>query len=171
MKRRETRCARYLTFSCHQRLALLGRREWRDVFAHGLAAARERCGFKLVAWVVMPEHVHLILVPGLEVPVPRILCAIKQPIAQRAIKRWRETDAPILDKITVQDGRCRFWQAGGGFDRNVRGTKELGREIVYIHNNPVRRGLVEHPTDWAWSSARWYAGQREGQVPVDTALW
>ena len=171
MKRREVLSVRYLTFSCYQQLPLLGRRDWRDVFARHLAAARERCGFRLLAWVVMPEHVHLILVPGAEVPVPRILCVIKQPIAQRAIRRWREADAAVLDKITLPDGRCRFWQAGGGFDRNVRDTKELGREIVYIHNNPVRRGLVEAPTDWAWSSARWYAGQREGQVAVDPVIW
>jgi hypothetical protein len=47
----------------------------------------------------------------------------------------------------------------------------MWRKICYIHQNPVERGLVEKPEDWKWSSARWYAGQREGQhegqIPID----
>ena len=56
---------------------------------------------------------------------------------------------------------------GGGFDRNVRDMKELKKEIAYIHDNPVRRGLVEKSVDWKWSSARWYAGQTEGEIEID----
>jgi putative transposase len=159
---------RYLTFSCQGRLALLGRAEIRDLFVALLAAARERCGFLLVAWVVMPEHVHLIILPDVRRwPVAKVCVALKQPLAQRMIRRWRELRAPILERIRCDDGRVRFWQAGGGFDRNIRDGAELKREIEYIHQNPVKRGLVEKPTDWAWSSARWYAGIREGQVPID----
>jgi hypothetical protein len=39
--------------------------------------------------------------------------------------------------------------------------------VNYIHNNPVKRGLVEDPLDWPWSSARWYAGQGEVLLPMD----
>ena len=116
----------------------------------------------------MPEHIHMIIVSTQdEWPIPRILVAIKQPVAQSVVRRWRGLDAPILDRITASDGRVRFWQAGGGFDRNVRDLDELTREIEYIHRNPVRRGLAKEPTDWAWSSARWYAGITEGQIPID----
>ena len=169
MRRMEDLGPRFLTFSCHQRLPLLGRPEWRDAFAESVATARARCGFRLLAWVAMPEHVHLILVPGNACKVSRILVAIKQPIAQQALHRWRSEGAPILPKLEVSAGRHRYWQAGGGFDRLVRDDDELEREVRYIHANPVRRGLVAQPTDWPWSSARWYAGDKAGAVPIDRA--
>ena len=171
MRRRETVSPRYLTFSCQGRLPLLGSAEWRDSLAADFASARDRLGFLLLAWVIMPEHVHLILVPDAEHPVPKILFAIKQPIAKRAVNWWRESDAPILDKIRLPNGKHRYWQAGGGFDRNVRDADELWREVEYIHHNPVRRGLVADALDWRWSSACWYAGDRSGPVPIDPFRW
>ena len=52
----------------------------------------------------------------------------------------------------------RFWQQGGGYDRNFDNVAAAWASVEYIHRNPVRRGLVDCPTDWTWSSARWYAG-------------
>ena len=139
------------------------------MFAALLDRARDRCGFELVAWVAMPEHVHLLIVPGRDVQVPTILRAIKQPIPQRAIARWRAVGAPVLDRLRVGDGRYRYWQAGGGFDRLVRTPDGLERTLAYIHRNPVARGLVRHDTDWLWSSARWYAGM--GGLRCDRVPW
>ena len=48
----------------------------------------------------------------------------------------------------------RFWQRGGGYDRNILSVDELHEKIKYIHNNPVRRELVTCPADWEWSSYR-----------------
>jgi REP-associated tyrosine transposase len=65
--------------------------------------------------------------------------------------------------VTVREGpriRRRFWQPGGGYDRNITSIEALRAMIDYIHANPVRRGLVARPEDWEWSSARWYAGLR-----------
>jgi putative transposase len=61
----------------------------------------------------------------------------------------------------------RFWQAGGGFDRNVRDMNAFCKEIRYIHLNPVRRGLVAKPEDWPWSSVRWWMGRRDELVSCD----
>jgi putative transposase len=59
-----------------------------------------------------------------------------------------------------------FWQTGGGFDRNITEPQTLESMIDYIHQNPVRRGLVERPSDWVWSSAGWYEGKETtGLVP------
>lgn len=166
--RRETQMGRYLTCSCHRRLQLFAHPRLRDVFAEELSRARQTCGSRLHAWVLMPEHFHVILMSQDDAwPVPRILRRLKQPIAEFAIARWRELSAPILDRLRVSDGRVRFWQAGGGFDRNIRTADEFHREVAYVHQNPVKRGLVQLPTDWAWSSARWYAGLRVGQVEMD----
>jgi putative transposase len=60
-----------------------------------------------------------------------------------------------------------FWQRGGGYDRNVIDARTLFSMIEYIHNNPVRRGLVEDATDWIWSSARFYAGARDVPIRMD----
>jgi putative transposase len=139
----------------------------RDRFAAELARAHELCGFELIAWVVMPEHVHVIIMPDDEAwPVARILKSIKNPIAREAIPEWKRRGDPVLDELRVGE-RHRFWQAGGGFARNVREGAELAKEIDYIHNNPVKRGLVGRPTEWAWSSARWYAGERDGVIEID----
>jgi putative transposase len=160
MKRREIpRGIRFVTFSCERRLPLLGHRAIRDVFAAALAEAKQKFEFSLFAWVVMPENVHLLLLPRGEFPLDRILGCVKKSVAQRVIARWKALQAPVLSAIARPDGSPRFWQKGGGFDRNVRDKQEFVKEIRYIHRNPVTRGLVERPEDWRWSSARWWMGQ------------
>ena len=159
---------RFLTFSCYERLPLFGNDAIKDEFAKRLELIHARRGFKLCAWVVMPEHVHLIIVPNLdEVSTPQILSAIKRPFAEFVLRRWKQLKAPILKKICVASNRYRFWQAGGGYDRNIRDEDEMLRKVEYVHVNPVNRGLVDKPVDWRWSSARWFAGIRDGAVEVD----
>jgi putative transposase len=167
LRRWETCGFRYLTFSTFQRLPLLSNPRIRDLLTARIERARSETHFRLSAWVIMPEHVHIILAPDSQHPVPHIMRAVKQEVAERTIRRWRDLNAAILPRITDQNGRARFWQRGGGFDRNIRDENELLREIAYIHNNPVTRGLVASPTDWAWSSARWYAGDREHGLQID----
>lgn len=183
MRRREIPGGvRFVTFSCERRLPLLSNPKLAAVFIASLVAARERFGFELFAWVVMPEHVHLLVRPPTHLLTPssrisgdekklaslaRILLYIKLRTAQRAIKRWRELSATILTEIS-RDGAPRFWQRGGGFDRNVRDEAEFMREIRYIHRNPVERGLVSAPEAYPHSSVRWWMGQREGEVECDT---
>ena len=167
---------RYLTFGCFRRVQLFGSPAARNDFAACLARAKERYGFRLIAWVVMPEHVHLILMPpqtANDTPLlAAILRSIKQPVAQRLIRSYRLNGLPV-SPITTSGGEVRMWEEGGGFDRNVRTLKELEREIGYIHMNPVRRGLVKDPVEWEWSSARWCAGLRDdaagwgGQIAID----
>jgi putative transposase len=60
-----------------------------------------------------------------------------------------------------------FWQPGGGYDRNIDNAKVAWASVHYIHANPVRRGLVAHPTDWEWSSARWYAESEDVVLAMD----
>jgi putative transposase len=71
----------------------------------------------------------------------------------------------LLERLTVEDRRrgrgFRYWQKGPGYDRNLSSQEAVLSSIDYIHNNPVTRGLVEQATDWRWSSARWYASDRQ----------
>jgi len=163
--------ARYLTISCRHRLPLFQNDAIKNAFTQNLDATRTRCEFHLLAWVVMPEHVHLLLWPKLpEHPVSDITSRLKRSFGRKVVTRWREINAPILIKITDADGRTCFWQPGGGYDRNVTSEDELREKIDYIHANPVRRGLAEQPTDYPWSSARWYAGDRESTIPIDPIM-
>jgi putative transposase len=159
--------ARFLTFSCYCRLPLFSNDAIKDTFVCSLEHTRTRHAFLLHAWVLMPEHVHMVIRCHAGSTVPDVLRTLKTGLAKRVIARWRELDAPILAKITTAKGKPRFWQRGGGYDRNLAMGAELFEKIDYIHANPVRRGLVSRPEEWTWSSAKWWLGMREGQTPCD----
>lgn len=147
---------RYLTCSCYRRLALFQSDSIKDAFASYLSNAQERLTFKLYAWVLMPEHFHILLRPADGKIVSQVLRGIKAGFAKTTLTRWRELNVPVLPRITDSAGLVRFWQTGGGYDRNINTQEELIEKIGYIHQNPVRRGLVERPSDWQWSSAGFY---------------
>lgn len=158
---------RFMTFSCYRRLPLMKHPEVMNLFSDTLADARRRMSFSLYAWVVMPEHVHLLCRPAPESTWGAIAQSVKTSVARRVLGRWRELDAPILDRLRTSSGEIRFWQRGGGFDRNIRDREELAKEIGYTHRNPVRRGLVVRAEEWQWSSVRWWGGKCEGEIPCD----
>ena len=172
-RRDEPNSIRFITASCNQRLNLFASDRIRAVFADSLAAAREKHGFELFAWVLMPNHFHLLMRPcrvahgGDIKPLSPMLASIKQGVSQRVIPGWKRLNAPILPRLVDSDGSIRFWQPGGGFDRTVRDLTEFTKEVKYIHRNPVARGLVERPEDWVWSSVHWWMGSREQPVKCD----
>ncbi len=168
MKRREVPGGiRYITFSCNRRLPLLTNPKICELFLEALSEARAKMLLQVFAWVIMPEHLHLLLCPHDQFPLDGVLHSVKVSVAKQVVNRWRKLDAKILPRLTASDGRVRFWQPGGGFDRNVRNDVELSREVQYIHRNPVERGLVERPQDWRWSSVRWWMGECEGEFECD----
>ncbi|MAY75263.1 MAG: hypothetical protein CMJ31_11200 [Phycisphaerae bacterium] len=168
MRRRENpNHGRFLTFSCQHRLPLFSNDAIKDAFVDQLIRTRDRYGFLLFAWVIMPEHVHLVArFPGGSTATT-VLRALKSAFARRVIARWRELDASVIS--CVRDSRHveRFWLPGGGYDRNLISLQQIHEKARYVHLNPVRRGLVERPEQWAWSSARWWAGDRESGLTCD----
>ncbi|MFG0326170.1 MAG: transposase [Phycisphaerales bacterium JB037] len=162
-----TDAVRFVTFSCDRRRPLLDKDAVRDLFAEQLAATRRQHALELFAWVVMPEHVHLLVRPSPESKLADALRSLKTSVAKQVLGRWRDSRAPILEELRAGRGAVRLWQRGGGFDRNVRDTSELCREVRYIHLNPVRRELVKNPEDWKWSSVRWWMGARDGEIECD----
>jgi putative transposase len=162
---------RELTFSCYRRYAFLACERTREWFREALEEARRRFGFQLWAYVLMPEHVHLLVYPGdTAEQMPRFLQAVKEPVARQAIRYLQANSPAWLARLTVREGkrqRHRFWQPGGGYDRNVTSSAALCAMIEYIHANPVRRGLVAKAEDWEWSSAAWYAGMRPVKIAMD----
>jgi len=61
----------------------------------------------------------------------------------------------------------RFWQAGGGYDRNFETPEAIHNAINYIHNNPVKKGLVANPEDWKYSSYNAWQNDGKGVLDID----
>jgi len=164
--------AHFLTYSCHRRLPLLIRDRTRMWVIDALEKARERLNVALWAYLTMPEHVHVLLRPrAADSEIRRVLVALKQPVA-KAARQWLEDrrERAWLDRLTVDYPSrrvFRFWQPGGGFDHNVFREKTVPAIVEYIHANPVRRHLVSHPTDWIWSSARFWDGWADVPLRMD----
>lgn len=164
--------AHFLTYSCFQRLPLLSKDRTRGWVVEVLHDVRAKFAFDLWAYVLMPEHVHLLIWPR-QAPyeMRRILAALKRPVSVRArayLEATRNTD--WLARLTVTEGEqkvFRFWLPGGGYDENLWNERPVLEVIEYIHNNPVRRGLVERAIDWPWSSARFWAGDTSGPLAMD----
>lgn len=150
-----------LTCSCYKRQPLLTNDAWRQQLAHCIDAAGEAHDMQLAAFVFMPEHLHLLVVPTTQQPViDQYLAHIKQPFSKWAKQRLTQARSTLLDRLTVDERpgkQCfRFWQEGPGYDRNLTTPSVIEAAVGYIHMNPVRHGLVQRATDWKWSSASWY---------------
>lgn len=160
--------ARYLTCSTFHRAPVFAQPWARDCFARHLVQAREQLGFRLLAWVVMPDHFHLLILPDPSTHrVPTILRAIKEPTARQVLLRLREMQGSRLGGLTDARGDVRVWQRGGGYDRNLVTREAIVEGAKYIHANPVRKELCRRQEEWVWSSAAWYAGDRDGPVQID----
>ncbi len=164
--------AHELTFSCFQRRSLLCKDRTRTWFITAMRRARRDLKLSIWAYVIMPEHIHIIVWPREPAyNVADIRTALKVPVQRRALAFLRRTAPAFLDRLKdVQPSgkvHYRFWQRGGGYDRNVNQPGTLLQMIEYIHANPVRRGLVAKATDWIWSSARFHAGMRPVPIEMD----
>jgi putative transposase len=123
-------------------------------------------------YVIMPEHAHVLIWPTEPVyNVSLILSSIKQSVAKRALLHVQRSAPAFLarmeDRQPNGEVHYRFWQRGGGYDRNIVQPKSAYQQIEYIHQNPVRRSLCQRPEDWPWSSAADYADERVGPLKVN----
>jgi putative transposase len=166
--------AHALTFSCFQGQAFLSRDRSRQWMIEAIEKAHSIHQFHLWAYVIMPDHVHLLLHPiSAEYSISSILLSLKQPVTQRAVRFVRQQAPQFLGRMrdSQPNGKSfyRFWQRGGGYDRNLWEPRYIWEMIDYIHANPVRRGLSERAEDWKWSSASDYLAKRPGPVSLDLA--
>ena len=103
--------------------------------------------------------------------ISRILTSIKRPVLRKALSYVRTSAPNFLSQMEDRQpgGRVhyRFWQRGGGYDRNLTEPKSIWAEIDYFHANPVRRGLCDTPTAWPWSSARELEQPGSGLLRLD----
>jgi REP element-mobilizing transposase RayT len=132
-----------------------------EVLARVMGERRKEHGFLLTAWVLLPDHWHAIFFPRFPLTISRVLEAVK-----------------VGSTLRINAGRKEsglLWQRRF-FDRALRTVKEYSEKVEYIHQNPVRAGLVRRAEDWWWSSAREFTGTVGGKatrhpiLPIDRVL-
>jgi putative transposase len=158
----------FLTFSCYRRLPLLKTARARHLFVRELARVRAEYGFLLVGYVVMPEHVHLLISEPKKGTPSTVLQMLKQRVSQKLRKKPRNVAAKQLRLAFPQSGetpRC-FWQPRF-YDFNVYTNGKKREKLDYMHSNPVTRGLLRHPKDWPWSSWSFYTKGEAGLIGID----
>jgi putative transposase len=157
----------FVTFSCYRRQPLLGTAWARDRFVRILDEVRSRQGFRLIGYVVMPEHVHLLISEDDERSPSKVLQVLKQKAARTLLKKPKRR-SPAQLRLPFGDGagEAHFWQRRF-YDFNVWSEKKLLEKLRYMHANPVQRKLVQHPRDWPWSSWASYEGRGEAKIAVD----
>ena len=162
------------TFSCYHRKPLLSSDDWRRRLSRHVDASNLEHHCELVAFVWMPEHVHLLVYPTNATPdLDHYLARIKQPFSAEVHELLEACHSPLLRQLMVRErpGKTvfRFWQEGPGYDRNLDSPAAITASIDYMHNNPVQRGLCQRAVAWKWSSAHWYLGdpprQQDPELP------
>ena len=123
----------------------------RTAFVETLKEIRARHGFHLFGYVVMPEHVHLLLDEGGALNPSKVIQVVKQKIST------------VLGHGTG----IPFWQRRF-YDFNTWSTGKIKEKLIYMHENPLRRGLVAHPRDWPWSSWSHYSTREDGLISIDS---
>ena len=136
---------------------MLGTARRREVFLTVLEQVRRRYRFVVEGYVVMPEHVHMLISEPERGTLATVMQVLKQRIARRLLPRRRPGQARLWDEEE------HFWQKRY-YDFNVWSGRKQIEKLQYMHRNPVRRGLVETPEMWAWSSFREYALGEPGRA-------
>lgn len=169
----------FWTISCYRRLQFFHDDGMKRVAIEALRALQTTLGVCVVGYVVMPEHVHVLLYPharGTDLPIPigNLLQVFKQYVGRRGKERLREVwrrrqrlwSEPLnrwaqgsFDKQEVMNTR--------GYDRNIFTERELRTKLDYCHKNPITRGLVGIAADWKWSSYRFYEFGDRSVLPMD----
>jgi len=158
----------FVTFSCYRRRHYLGTRWARDQFVKVLDQVRARWKFPLIGYVVMPEHVHLLIGEPPKGDPSKVLQVLKQKASRalRARKLLRAQMSLPLGKAEAEVDH--FWQRRF-YDFNVWSAKKVREKLDYMHANPVKRNLVVHPKDWQWSSWSYYETGEKGLIAIDFA--
>jgi putative transposase len=146
----------FITWSCYRRKPLLGNPACRDLVLAVLELMRIRYRFAVIGYVVMPEHVHLLISEPLIGDPSKVIQAVKLSVSRRL--------------AIGSEFFGRFWQSRF-YDFNLWSPQKEVEKLNYMHRNPVVRGLVANPEDWRWSSYRSYAYGEAGLVRINDWTW
>jgi REP-associated tyrosine transposase len=150
--------ARFVTFCTHKRIPILTNNRFRKIILDSIQYICKTHQLSLLGYVIMPEHVHLVIIPPEKIKLGPMIGEIKRISSIKIHDIMIETNSKFKDTmITKRDNIMKFtlWQRRC-YDHNCRNDKSVWEMVNYCHNNPVKRGLVSRPEDWRWSSFKDY---------------
>ena len=169
-----SRQSHFVTFSCYRRSPKLHDPRCCDIFLATLEAMRIRFNLRIYGYVLMPEHVHLLLSEPEKGTLADAIHFLKlssskqigflNPRLAPAARTW---GTGSTGRTWDTRDKEPFWQKRY-YDRNVRDDREFSVKLRYLHRNPVKRGLCLAPEDWPWSSFRHYASGEIGVVEIES---
>jgi REP-associated tyrosine transposase len=153
----------YLTANVYRRARIFDSDRFKLKFALTLGELRAELDFRIIGYVLMPEHCHLLIWPGEVADPSQIMQRLSERTANFILRHLRQNLVlpwcqKMLDRFALpptvhHHAHYRVWQRGG-CDMNLWSEKKRLEKLAYMHNNPVKRGLVRQPGDWPWSSWR-----------------
>jgi putative transposase len=155
----------FITCSCYRRQPLLATPRRRDLLLTVLEQVRTRYEFVVAGYVVMPEHIHLLISEPQKKNPSTVMQALKLSFARRVLAQARGRRTPLQASL-FEHAPQHIWQKRF-YDFNVWTEHKRIEKLRYMHRNPVKRGLVESPELWRWSSFRSYFLGEAGQVRVN----
>ena len=167
-----------LTVSCYRRLQFFRHASVRQTFIDAMCRVRERYDIRWLGYVVMPEHVHVLVLPQMSnsaepTPISTLLHDLKGFAGRFGKEALREVwstqgslGLPPLNAWATGNGPKPFWKPRG-YDFNIMSEDKVLEKLDYIHRNPVRRGLVDRAEQWCWSSYRFYELGDDSLIAMD----
>jgi putative transposase len=159
----------FLTCSCYHRQPWLSEPRRRDLFLQILEQVRQRYVFVVVGYVVMPDHIHLLISEPEQGTPSTVMQVLKQRFARQVLHKRcpaEQAQGGPSFALFAKGGQPHLWQRRF-YDFNVWSERKRLEKLRYIHRNPVKEGLVAAPENWEWSSYRSYAFQEEGRVKIN----
>ena len=169
----------FITCSCYRRLPLLASARAKNLFVKVLGEVRDCYGFALAGFVVMPEHIHLLIGEPAKGTPSTVMQVLKQRVSRRMRCRQPRTVTSKQLKLPFRaaaEPLPRFWQFRfydfrarallGARQKHVWSRGKFVEKLHYMHMNPVKRKLVKHPRDWPWSSFSFYAKKDSGLIRI-----
>ena len=152
----------FLTCSCYHRQPWLASESRRDLFLEVLEQIRHHYGFVVVGYVVMPDHIHLLISEPERGTQSTVMQVLKQRFARRVLAKKKNAEEKGLRPCESQH----VWQRRF-YDFHVWNERKRVEKLRYMHRNPVRAGFVNQPEQWQWSSYRSYASGEAGEVKIN----
>ena len=153
----QTGHSHFITFTCYRRMEHLTNLQACSVVLRALENTRRRYRLRLFGFVLMPEHVHL------------LLSEPERGTLARALQSLKSASARMARDVHTEDmgAHTPFWQTRY-YDRYMRDFDEFSEKLRYIHRNPVKRGLCSSPEFWPWSSFRHYWNGADVGVEIES---
>ena len=158
----ETEFPYFMTCTVNSWLPIFTRQETADIILDSWRFLQRERQFKLFAYVILENHLHLIA----SAPEPSpVMQSFKSFTARQIVDLLEDRRSETLlrqlraTKLNHKtESEYQIWQEGS-HPQQIQNDEIMWQKIEYIHNNPVARGFVDDPIHWRWSSARNYAGQ------------